>query len=150
MNGTPTFEVINPLRTTVDEAEDILAQMQEVSDALCDAIRLERDAYARYKVAQDFYDDEENEALYEVIVLAQAKDGPLGGIASTSKSYDIALTKLKKDMRKGNLRELWIDVDRYRGAHEAAKNELTQCEVRFTALRKIVDLKTQVLRAATI
>lgn len=150
MNGTPQFEVMNPLKTTIREGEDIIAQLLVASDTLESAIADERQWQTNYREALDAYESAETEELAEVVVMAQQKEGPLGGIAATSKAYDIALTKLKNDLRKGILAHLWSKAERIRRSYEQSQIELEQAQTRFNALRKIADIKTQVLRASTI
>lgn len=150
MNGQPQFQVVNPLAETIREGEDIIAQMQVASVELEEAIQRRAEIFGRYRDALENYEVAETDELAEVVVMAQQKEGPLGGIATTSKAYDIALTKLKNDLRKGIFAELWGIADRYRRAHDQAQVELEQAQTRFNALRKIADVKTQVLRASTI
>lgn len=150
MNGQPQFQVINPLAETIEDAESIILDIQDAAGNLNEAIRFEREAQTRYKDALDNYEMAENDELAESIVLATQKEGPLGGIATTSKAYDIALTKLKNDLRRGALLQMWSDLDRYRRALDEAKSNLAQAETRFAALRRICDVKAMVLRASTI
>jgi len=150
VNNYPNFTIQNPLNTTIGEAESIIAQMQVASETLEAAIADERQWHSNYRDALDSYETAELEELSEVIVMAQQKEGPLGGIAATSKAYDIALTKLKNDLRKGILAHLWSKAERIRRSYEQSQVELQQAETRFNALRKIADVKTQVLRASTI
>lgn len=147
MNG---FQVMNPLAKTIDEGEAIISQLTEVSELLESAIADERIWHGHYRDALDNYEVAETEELAEVIVMAQQKEGPLGGIAATSKAYDIALSNLKNNLRKGILAHLWQTVERIRKSYEMSQVELQQAETRFNALRKIADVKTQVLRASTI
>ena len=150
MNGYPNFTIQNPLNATIEDAESIIAQLRTASDTLEAAIADERQWHANYREASDTYENAEAEELAEVVVMAQQKEGPLGGIAATSKAYDIALTKLKNDLRKGILAHLWGKAERIRRSYEQSQIELEQAQTRFNALRKIADIKTQVLRASTI
>lgn len=150
MNGQPQFQVVNPLARTIEESEEIIAQIQVASVELEDAIQREREENSYYRDALENYEVAETEELSECVMMAQQKEGPLGGIAATSKAYDIALTKLKNDLRGGTLAHLWSKADSHRRSHERAKVDLEQAQTRFAALRKIADLKTQVLCASSI
>lgn len=150
MNNYPNFTIQNPLNATIEDAESIIAQLRTASDELEAAIADERQWHSNYRDALEAYETAETEELAEVVVMAQQKEGPLGGIATTSKAYDIALTKLKNELRKGILAHLWSKAERIRRSYEQSQVELQQAETRFTALRKICDVKTQVLRASTI
>lgn len=150
MNHTPTFQVMNPLATTIQEGEDIIARIRDAAERLEQAISDERAWYTRSKDAETAYEVAETDALADIIIMAQAKEGPLAGVAATSKAYDILLSGLKNQLRSGKLAQSWQAVERMRRGYDAAKTELEQAQTQFNALRKIADLKTQVLRASTI
>jgi hypothetical protein len=150
VNYSPNFAIVNPLADTIREGEEIIEQLQEAADNLTEAIRIERDARARFKDAQDHYDMAEYDAIAESVIMGQSKEGPLAGIAVSGKGYDIVLTKLKNDLKRGDLFPLANDLDRYRRSYELAQVQLAQAETRFNALRKIAEIKANVLRAATI
>lgn len=149
MNSTQ-FQVVNPLSKTIEESETIIQQLQMVSEELENAINEERENHGFYRDALDAYEVAETEELYEVVIMAQAKEGPLGGIPVSGEGYKIALTHLKNNLRKGMLEHLWKDVDRYRRGYEIAQIELEQAQTRFKALCKVTELKANVLRASTI
>lgn len=144
------FSVMNPLANTITEGEEIISRLFNASDALEAAIADERHWHSNYRDALENYEVAETEKLADVVVMAQMKEGPLGGIATTSKAYDIALSNLKNDLRKGVLSQTWQAAERVRRNYEQSQVELEQCQTRFAALRKIADVKTQVLRASTI
>lgn len=144
------FQVMNPLANTIRESETIIEQLQMVSEELENSIAQEREAHGRYRDALDTYEMAEIEELYEVVILAQQKEGPLGGIPVSGEGYKIALTHLKNNLRKGKLASLWQIADRYRRGYEMAQANLEQTQTRFKALCKVVELKANVLRAATI
>lgn len=150
MNGQTQFQVANPLAETIREGEEIIAHIQAASVELEEAIQHEREENSYYRDALENYEVAETDELSECVIMAQNKEGPLGGIATTSKAYDIALTKLKNDLRLGVLANLWIKAESHRRDHERAKVELEQAQTRFVALRKVADLKTQVLRASAL
>lgn len=144
------FQVMNPLATTIREGETIIEQLQIVSEELENGIAQEREAHGRYRDALETYEMAEIEELYDAVILAQQKEGPLGGIPVSGEGHKIALTKIKNDLRKGKLASLWQIADRYRRAYEMAQANLEQTQTRFAALRKVAELKANVLRAATI
>lgn len=150
MNGQTQFQVANPLAETIREGEEIIAYIQAASVELEEAIQREHEVYVYYKDALDSYEVAEYEELSECVMMAQSKKGPLGGIPVSGKGYDIALTKLKNDLRSGALAHLWLKAESHRRDHKRAQVELEQAQTRFTALRKVADLKTQVLRASAI
>lgn len=147
---TPEFRIANPLARVIEEGESIIAQLNEVSAQL-EASIADRDAWhSRCKEALDNYEMAETDALSEAIIMAQAKEGPLANIAVSSKAFDIAMSKLKNDLRRGYLAQQWQSAERVRRSYEMAQVELQQTETRFNALRKVAELKTQILRASTI
>ena len=149
MNHTPNFQVINPLSATIQEGETIITQVMTAAERLQFAIRRETETYMALRNEQETYDLAEGESLSEVFALAALKEGPLAGIAKTSKEYDIALASLRGKLR-GTLFYLWERLDDARNAHERAKGERAQAETEFAAMRRVAELKTAILRAATI
>lgn len=149
-NPTPEFRISNPLQATIDDAERIIAQLNEVSEVLEEAIANERLWHGHYHDALSNYEMAETEKLSDVVILATAKEGPLGGIPVSGKGYDIALNGLRIQMRRGELKDLWQTVDRLKKSYEMAQVELEQTQTRFKALLRIAELKTNVLRASTI
>lgn len=149
-NPTPEFRIRNPLQATIDDAERIIAQLHEVSEVLEEAIANERLWYGHYHDALESYELREIDALSEAIIMAQAKEGPLSGLATSSEAYKIALAKLKNDLRLGYLSAEWKAAQNVRRRWENAQIQLEQTQARFKALLKIVELKTGILRASTI
>lgn len=146
------YTVANPLATTINDAENIIAQLRTASDELAYAIAEAATWQSRCREAQDLYDAAETEHLAEVILLAQVKEGPLAGIATSSKAYDLVLTNLKNSLRhpSGQLATLWRNVDTVRRNTDSAKVQLEQAQTRFTALRRVAELKANILKASTI
>ncbi|MCC6457848.1 MAG: hypothetical protein IT328_23025 [Caldilineaceae bacterium] len=150
MNDTPTFQVMNPLAKTIEEGEEIIEQIRTISDRLEACIADERTWYGHMKDAEAAYEAAELEELADALVLAQAKEGPLAGVAATSKAFDILLNNLKNKLRTGKLAREWQTFDRIRRSYDNSQIDLRQTETQFNALRKIADVKTQTLRASTI
>jgi hypothetical protein len=150
MNGTPVFSIANPLESTMREGEDIIARLGDAASRLSFAIADETECASLARDAASNYEVAETEALAEAIVNGIAKTGPLAGIATSSKAYDLALANLRGQLRDGALFDLARTVDRARAAHERAKVERTQAETEFAALRRVAELKAAILRAACI
>lgn len=147
---SPEYNVQNPLATTIKESESIIQQLQQFSELLENAINEARENQGFYRDALDAYTMAETEELYEVVMMAQQKEGPLAGLATSSEAYKIAMSHLKNNLRMGILAHFWQDAERYRQAHEMTQVELEQANTRFSALRRIAELKAQILRASTI
>lgn len=150
MNGSTVFQLMNPLAKTIDEAESLLAQLQQACENLELAIADERTWQSRHKDAQDNYEMAEYEELAEVIILARDKQGPLGGIAVSGEGYAIVLFNLKSQLKRGKLKTLWGSAESVRKNYEMAKIDLEQAETRFRGLCKAVEIKNNILRASTI
>lgn len=145
------YQVANPLQSTINDAEQIIARVDDIAAELETCIAAERKWLGHYRDALENYEHAELEALAEVVTMAAvAKEGPLGGIAASSKAYDIILNNLKNQLRRNQLAELWRTVDNLKRSYEIAQVELAQVETRFKALRTVAEVKTQVLRASTI
>lgn len=150
MSDQFTYAIRNPLQSTIDDAERIIAQLNEVSEILEETIADERTWSSRYRDALESYELREIDALSEAIIMAQAKEGPLANLATSSEAYKIALAKLKNDLRLGYLSAEWKAAQNVRRSWENAQLQLEQVQSRFKALLKIVELKTGILRASTI
>ena len=143
--------IANPLADTIADGKRIIDQLRDASDRLQQAIRDERQTYGSLQEMRDLYDGAEAEYLTEAVVeAASAKTGPLGGIATTSKAYDIALTNVKTKLRAGLLADMWADLDTRRLQYETAQIERQQAEVQFSGLKHVADLMTAILRAAAL
>lgn len=150
MNGTPTFTTAYPLAKVIEEGEAIVLQTLKAGDDLEYWIAEERTLYGHYKDALDNYEISETDYISEALIQAQLKEGPLANIATTSKAYDLALQKLKNDIRRDKLPQLWKQVDQLRRNYENAQIGLSQAQTRLSALRHVADLKANILRASTI
>jgi hypothetical protein len=150
MNGTPRFTVTNPLAESIREGEDMINLVMSQAARLEDAIRYEGDASRAARLLTDDYDAAETEAMSEVIIMAAAKEGPLAGIAMSSKAFDIALNNQRAQLRRGKLADLWANVEDARMEHERAKTRLAEADAAFKAARVVCDLKSNILRAACI
>jgi hypothetical protein len=147
---TAQFTVMNPLLASIEEAKRITAQLDEASEELQSCITDERTWFSRLKEAQDTYEMMENEIVGEVVIAAQLKEGPLANIATTSKAYDIALSRVKTEARNGALNKQWTALSNVRRGYEAAQIDLARAETRFKALMRMAELMNGILRASSI
>jgi hypothetical protein len=141
---------MNPLLDTIRRAEEIVAQVQQASTELEEAIASERTWQGHYKEALATYEMAEIETLSEAIIGAKAGDGPLAGIAVSGKGYDLVLTNLKNQLRKGKLAQQWQAAETVRRNYDNAQIDLVQCETRFKATCRVAELMNNILRASTI
>lgn len=146
----PTYVVMNPLAETIEEGNVIVERVQIAADELAAQIADERAWHANVREAEQNYEAAEMEALAEVIVQATLKEGPLAGIATSSKAYDIMLSNLKNQLRTTKLQRQWQSLERIRRSYELSQVDLRQAETQFAALRKVCELKTALVQAATI
>jgi hypothetical protein len=149
MNGTQ-FQVMNPLNETINQAQQILGQLEQASEELQTCIADERTWFARYREAQEAYESLENEITSEAVVAAQIKEGPLAGFAATSKAYDIALLRVKLQARDGALVKQWTALNSMRRSYETSQVDLMRAEARLKALLRMAELQNGILRASTI
>jgi len=138
------------LADQITEAETLLANLDAASKWLQQATGNVAAAYAALRTVEQSYTDAENEYSGEAVVQAVAdKSGPLGGIATTSKAYDIALGALRAKLRNEDLADMAADLDARRTQYEAAQAEQRQAETEFSAARHAADLRAAMLRAAS-
>lgn len=150
MNDATTFQVMNPLAETIRDAENIVGQLCSAAEELETFIADERTWFARLREAQDAYESLENEIVSEAVIAAQLKEGPLAGIAASSKAYDIVLMRVRLEARNGSLAAQWKVVNERRRSYEAAQIDLMRAEARMKAFLRIAELKNGILRASTI
>lgn len=149
MNGT-TFQVINPLSEVVNQAQQIMGQLEVASDELASCIADERYWFAAYREVLDTYEMVESEIVSEAVINAQLKEGPLAGIPVSGKGYDIVLTKIKNDARNGALFQQWAAVVNAKRSYDAFKVDLDKSEARMKSLLRMAELMNGIIRASTI
>lgn len=144
-----TTYTTNPLNTTIGEAEELITNLHDAARRLQNAIQLERVARARAQDAKETLSASEAELIHEATLLAQAKEGPLSGIATTSKAYGYAIEKLLSEARQTNLSALYHDANRLAIEADNAAIELEQAKVQFSACKHVADLKAAILSGMT-
>lgn len=140
----------NPMTQTIDEAENIIIQLNAEANRLAETIAYEQTVYGLLKSAQEGLEDAESEAITEAVMLAQNKEGPLAGIATTSKAYDHALKTLVAGHRRDRLAHLHAEVQKLEIEHVNARIDRQQAETHFSALKRVAELKAQILRAGSM
>lgn len=145
-----TIYAANPMTQTIDEAENIIVQLNSEANRLAETIAYEQTVHGLLKSAQDGLDAAESEAITEAVMLAQNKEGPLAGIATTSKAYDHALKTLVAKHRQNGLGHMYEEVQRLEIEYANAKIDRQQAETRFSALKRVAELKAQILRAGSM
>lgn len=150
MESAPTYIVANPLAESIAEGDALIERIQIAADDLAARIAEERGWFAKLREAESTYEMTETEALAEIVILATTKDGPLGGVAATSKAYDLLLANQRNQLRTGRLQRLWQSLEYVRRNYEQAQVAMRQAETNFAALRKAVELKASTLRAAAL
>lgn len=146
----PTYVVANPLAESIAEGDALIERIQIAADDLAAKMAEERGWFAKLREAESTYEMTETEALAEIVILATTKDGPLGGVAATSKAYDLLLANQRNQLRMGRLQRLWQSLEYVRRNYEQSQIALRQAETQFAALRKAVELKASTLRAAAL
>lgn len=140
----------NPMTQTIDEAENIIVQLNSEANRLAETITYEQTVYGLLKTAQEGLESAESEMITEAVMLAQNKEGPLAGIATTSKAYDHALKTLVAQHRRDGLAHLHAEVQKLEIEHINAKIDRQQAEAHFSAIKRVAELKTAILRAGSM
>lgn len=142
-----TAYTTNPLAQAIEESEEVIDSLRKAADRLSHAIQMAAVAKARAQDAKESLSAAEAELVYEAQMLAQAKEGPLAGLATSSKGYSYALDKLLSEARQAGLSGLYNEANRYAIEADRAAIELQQAQTMFSALKHIADLKGSILRA---
>lgn len=150
VSNTPAYVVVNPLAETIEEGESILERIQSAADHYATCIATERQWHGSLREAEATYEIAEMEAVAETIAQGQIKEGPLAGLATSSKAYDAVLNYERIKLRTGKLSRQWQSLERVRHNYETSQVDLRQAETQFTAMRKVCELKAELVRAATL
>lgn len=140
----------NPMTDYLEDAQSLLNHMGTVANTLEDAIATARTAKQRAADATKTLAAAESELAAELAVAAMAKEGPLAGIATSSKAYQAVMDAELARARAGRLSALDIAAKRAQADAEAATIELEQAQARFSACRHAADLLAAMLHAGRI
>lgn len=137
---------------TIDEGESIINGLQTAAAELCSAIEAETAIRRMLKEAEADLSAAESEVITEATIAAQGKDGPLAGIATTSKAYGYALETLVSQHRNNGhgVGAAWRQVQRLRVDADNAAVLREQSSVRFSAYKHAADLKAAIIRAMAL
>lgn len=150
METAPTYVVANPLAESIEEGNVLIERIQIASDHLQTCIAEERGWFAKLRESESAYEMAEMETVADLITQGQIKEGPLAGLATSSKAYDVVLNYERIKLRTGKLQRLWQSLEYVRRSYEQSQIALRQAETNFAALRKAVELKAAALRAASL
>lgn len=138
----------NPLAKSVAEAETLLAELLTAAKTLAEA----NESYSRAKTAADAALETLVTAETELVVAAELQaqngEGPLAGLAKTSKAYNAALAKVVNDARAGELAELHANVQRLAVVADEAAIAAQRATTLYSGYRHASDLKAAILKAS--
>lgn len=139
-------------QVTIHEGENIINALIAAAAELAAAIETETVVRRMLKEAEVDMSSAESEIIAEATVEAQAKEGPLAGIAVTSKAYSHALeVLLSKHRNNGHeLGAIWQQVQRLRNDADNASIAREQAAVKFSATKHAADLKAAIIRAMAL
>lgn len=136
------------VQITIHEGENIISALYADAAALCEAVEADVTARRMLKEAETDLTAIEAGIVAEANIAAQAKEGPLAGIATTSKAYTAAVeVLLGQSARRHNVRmivaRLQTDADNAAIARE-------QASIRFSATKHAAELKAAIIRAIVL
>jgi hypothetical protein len=134
----------------IEDAEGIRDQLLNQALIVQASIQMVKKARAAAKEAQDALAAAEAEYVTEAIARAESGDGPLAGIARTSKAFGYALDNLLNVARQNGLN--------YRAEiARAAQMDLMNAEIayeqdmtKFSALRHAADLQAAMIHGTRV
>lgn len=137
----------NPLLQTISAGEDLLVSLDNAARRLERAIADDAIAKAAASDAKESLGAQEAEYVVELTTLADAGEGPLQGIAKTSKAYAYALDNaLAVARRNGNgLSEHARNAERAAVNAMNASIALQQAQAQFRACIAAAELRTAIL-----
>ena len=140
-------ERIHPLKETIDNAEEILLSLQNQAMDVQARIKNEADAALRAREAEDILKRGEDEVKLEAMMAGKAKQGPLGGVATSSKAYTAILEGLVTEARSSTLKREYDAFCEARGRVEGCRTSLEMSRIYYSALRNMAALKSSILNA---
>jgi hypothetical protein len=134
----------------IEDGERIRDMLLAQIDAVQSAIERVRRLRAATKELRDDLEMAETEHAAEAIALAESGDGPLAGIAKTSKAYQIALGNM---LNKARQYELSTQARiAYRSQTDLINAEIVyeQEMAKFTALKHVADLQAAMINGTRV
>ena len=137
---------------SITEGEDIITALHTATAELCDAIESDVTIRRMLKEAEVDLSAAESEIITEANIAAQGKEGPLAGIATTSKAYTYALDNLLTFQRNNGhaVGYAYREAQRLRIAADNAAIAKEQAQVKFSAVKHAADLKAAIIRAIAL
>lgn len=139
----------HPLMQYLKDAEKTMADLQDVQGRMQLALHDSTVTKTALKDAEDALKEAEATVVAELTMAAMAKQGPLAGVATSSKAYASIVDAELVKARAGNLSRLDIAVKRATAAAEQCSIELAQAQAQFSAVRHMADLQSAMLNAAS-
>ena len=140
----------SPITEYLEDAQGMVHHLGTAASRLEEAIPAARITRQRAKDACDALTAAEAEIAAELAMRAMAKEGPLAGLAASSKAYQYAMDDQLAKARAGTLRDLAWSASKAQAQAEAAAIELEQAQARFSATRHAADLLGAMLHATRI
>lgn len=138
----------NPYNRTLNDCERLLATIDEHCIQLEMALENRHFAQLAHQTAKQDYELAEAEFLAALVV---DPAGPLAGVAQTSKAYGHILAgELAKAKAIGDLSEHWRTLSSTKLALDNAELGFTQCQLRHKSSCVAADLRSGMLRAASV
>lgn len=144
-----SYQYANPLLATIDASEDLLVSLDNAARRLERAIAADAIAKAAATDAKETLAAQEAETVVELAALSDAGEGPLTGIAKTSKAWQYALDKALADARRGELRQAAAIADQASVTAMNANIELQAAQTQFRACLAAAELRTAILTGRT-
>lgn len=132
------------------EAQASLTQLNQAAQRLQDAVDLEIRSKRDLTEAQTALSNAEAAVVFSLETQAQAKTGPLSGLAKTSPAYKAAITAYVAEASEdgGPLSGLATDVAHFADHHMNAQIEREEAAVAFSAAKYGANLLAAMLNAS--
>ena len=135
------------LEQLLEESDRLLGELIATDTDLAGAISDDNEARRQLKDAEQELNLAEAEVITVAVIQAKQKEGPLGGIATTSDAYKAAVTKLLADAHQGDLYHAYNRMKQRQGQADERKVVLEQAVTRFSAIRHASNLLASMLQA---
>jgi hypothetical protein len=139
----------NPLLGTIEASEELLTTLDNAAQRLERALAAAAIAKAAERDAKETLAMHEAEHVVEWTGLAEVGEGPLVGVAKTSKAYQYALDNALAAARRNGLKQAAAVAYQASVTAMNAEIELQSAQTQFRACLAAADLRTAILNGRT-
>jgi hypothetical protein len=137
----------NHLKPILDECNGLIERIAATAEELAAAISADISFKRQLREAEEALSQREAEYITEAVILAQQKQGPLAGIATTSPAFKAACETLVASAHQNGISLHYRQVISLRAQADDAQARREILGTRFSAIKHAADLRSAMLNA---